>query len=116
VKRHAFDPFSFVLGLAFAALGLFFLIGDRTAADIGWDWMWPIPVVVLGLLFVISAGRRLMPRPRGPRREGRPHARRGRRTRTRLIAFVAVTVGFGVGRRPVAPVRALLTRRGLLDG
>jgi hypothetical protein len=25
------------------------------------DWMWPIPVVVLGLLFVISAGRRLMP-------------------------------------------------------
>jgi len=61
VKRHAFDPFSFVLGLAFAALGLFFLIGDRTAADIGWDWMWPIPVVVLGLLFVISAGRRIMP-------------------------------------------------------
>ena len=62
MKRHAFDPFSFVLGLAFAALGLFFLIGDRTAADIGWDWMWPIPVVVLGLLFVISAGRRLMPK------------------------------------------------------
>jgi hypothetical protein len=23
--------------------------------------MWPIPVLVLGLLFVISAGRRLMP-------------------------------------------------------
>jgi hypothetical protein len=69
VKRHAFDPFSFVLGLAFAALGLFFLIGDRTAADIGWDWMWPIPVVVLGLLFVISAGRRLMP-VREPEVEG----------------------------------------------
>ena len=50
-----------MLGLTFAALGLFFLIGDRMAADIGWDRMWPIPVVVLGLLFVISAGRRLMP-------------------------------------------------------
>ena len=69
MKRHAFDPFSFVLGLSFAALGLFFLIGDRTAADIGWDWMWPIPVVVLGLLFVISAGRRLMPE-REPALEG----------------------------------------------
>ena len=36
MKRHEFDPTSFVLGLAFAALGLFFLLGDRTAADIGW--------------------------------------------------------------------------------
>jgi len=69
MKRHAFDPTSFVLGLAFAALGLFFLVGDRTAADIGWKWMWPIPVVVLGLLFVISAGRRLMP-SREPALEG----------------------------------------------
>ena len=60
MKRHAFDPTSFVLGLAFAALGLFFLVGDRTAADIGWKWMWPVPVVLLGLLFVISATRRVM--------------------------------------------------------
>jgi hypothetical protein len=66
MKRHAFDPTSFVLGLAFAALGLFFLIGDRTAADIGWDRMWPIPVLVLGLLLVISAGRRLMPTEHPP--------------------------------------------------
>ena len=60
MKRHEFDPTSFVLGLAFAALGLFFLVGDRTAADIGWKWMWPVPVIVLGLLFVISATRRVM--------------------------------------------------------
>ena len=76
MKRHAFDPFSFVLGLAFAALGLIFLIGDRTAADIGWDWMWPIPVVVLGLLFVISAGRRLTPE-REPAFEGAEGAEPG---------------------------------------
>jgi cytochrome c-type biogenesis protein CcmH/NrfF len=49
-----------VLGLAFATLGLFFLVGDRTAADIGWEWMWPVPLVVLGLLFVISATRRVI--------------------------------------------------------
>jgi len=60
MKRHEFDPTSFVLGLAFAALGVFFLVGDRTAADIGWKWMWPVPLVVLGVLFVISATRRVM--------------------------------------------------------
>jgi len=60
MKRHPFDPTSFVLGLASAALGLFFLVGNRTAADIGWKWMWPVPLVVLGLLFVISATRRVM--------------------------------------------------------
>ena len=60
MKPHEFDPTSFVLGLAFAALGLFFLLGDRTAADIGWKWMWPVPLVLLGLLFVISATRRVM--------------------------------------------------------
>ena len=60
MKRHEFDPTSFVLGLAFAALGLFFLVGDRTAADIGWKWMWPVPLILLGLLFVIAATRRVM--------------------------------------------------------
>ncbi|HEV8056996.1 MAG TPA: hypothetical protein VGQ01_00685 [Actinomycetota bacterium] len=60
MKRHEFDPTSFVLGLAFAALGLFFLLGDRTAADIGWKWMWPVPLILLGLLFVIAATRRVM--------------------------------------------------------
>lgn len=49
-----------MLGLAFAALGLFFLVGDRTAADFGWKWMWPVLLVVLGVLFVISATRRVM--------------------------------------------------------
>ena len=58
MKRHEFDPTSLVLGVAFAALGLFFLVGDRTAADIGWKWIWPVPLVVLGVLFVISATRR----------------------------------------------------------
>jgi hypothetical protein len=42
------------------AHGLFFLVGDGTAADIGWRWMWPVPLVVLGWLFVISATRRVM--------------------------------------------------------
>jgi hypothetical protein len=61
MKRHPFDPISLVLGLTFGGLGLLFLIGERTAADIGWRWIWPFPFIVLGLLFVISAARRLAP-------------------------------------------------------
>lgn len=61
MKRHPFDPVSLVLGLTFGGLGLFFLIGERTAADMGWKWMWPFPFIVLGLLFVVSAARRLIP-------------------------------------------------------
>jgi len=64
MKRHAFDPISLVLGLAAAGLGLFFLVGDRSVADIGWEWLWPIAVVVIGALFVASAARRLIPRPK----------------------------------------------------
>ena len=62
MKRHPFDPISLVLGLAAAGLGLFFLVGDRSVADIGWEWLWPIAVVVIGALFVASAARRLIPR------------------------------------------------------
>ena len=50
----------FGLGLAFAALGLFLLVGDRTGADIGWKWIWLLPVVILGLLLVISATRQVI--------------------------------------------------------
>jgi hypothetical protein len=57
MKRHAFDPFSFVFGLAVAALGLYFLVGNRTAADLGATWIWPFPVLLVGLASVIYAVR-----------------------------------------------------------
>ncbi len=65
VKRHPFDPISFVLGLAFASLGLFFLFGDRSVADIGAQWIWPFPVLLVGVLAVVYAVRRMLP-PREP--------------------------------------------------
>jgi hypothetical protein len=61
MKRHAFDPFSFVFGLAVTALGLYFLIGNRTAADIGATWIWPFPVLLVGLASVMYAVRRMLP-------------------------------------------------------
>jgi hypothetical protein len=60
MKRHAFDPFSFVFGLAVTALGLYFLVGNRTAADLGATWIWPFPVLLVGLASVIYAVRAML--------------------------------------------------------
>ena len=57
MKRHPFDPFSFVFGLAVTALGLYFLIGNRTAADLGATWIWPFPLLLVGLASVMYAVR-----------------------------------------------------------
>jgi len=59
VKGHALDPFSFVFGLLFALLGLFFLTGDRSVADIGTTWIWPVTILTLGLLMVLYAAKRI---------------------------------------------------------
>jgi hypothetical protein len=62
MKRHAFDPFSFVFGLAVAGLGLYFLVGNRTAADLGATWIWPFPMLLVGLASVIYAVRAMRQR------------------------------------------------------
>src|SRR5207247_3047931 len=59
VKPHAIDPFSFVFGLLFALMRWFFLTGDRSLADIGSTSVWPVPLLALGLLMVLSAGKRI---------------------------------------------------------
>jgi hypothetical protein len=59
VKPHAVDPFSFVFGLLFALVGLFFLTGDRSLADLGSTWIWPVAILTLGLLIVLYAGKRI---------------------------------------------------------
>jgi hypothetical protein len=50
-----------VFGLAVTALGLFFLLGNRTAADLGPTWIWPFPVLLVGLAAVIYAVRAMRP-------------------------------------------------------
>jgi hypothetical protein len=59
VKPHTIDPFSFVFGLLFALSGLFFLTGDRSVADIGSTWIWPVTILTLGLLMVLYAAKRI---------------------------------------------------------
>ena len=59
MKPHAVDPFSFVFGLLFALMGLFVLTVDRSVADLGSTWIWPVAILALGLLMVLYAGKRI---------------------------------------------------------
>jgi hypothetical protein len=60
VKRHAFDPVSFVFGLLFAFLAVFVLTGN-TLGDFWPTWAVTLPAMAVGLLVVLYAARRLVP-------------------------------------------------------
>jgi hypothetical protein len=76
VRRHAFDPISFVFGLLFAFLAVFVLSGN-TLADLYPLWVWTLPAMAVGLLVVLYGVRRLMASPvdrnaRGERSDDSP--------------------------------------------
>ncbi len=86
MKRHAIDPLSFVFGSVFALIGFFFVTGDRSVADIGSTWIWPVTILTLGLLMVLYAAKRIhagMARPQSeevavhPELENEPRASGG---------------------------------------
>ena len=62
MKRHAFDPASFVLGLLFAFLAVFVLSGNDLA-DLYPLWVWTLPAMAVGLLVVLYGVRRLLSSP-----------------------------------------------------
>jgi hypothetical protein len=59
MKRHPLDPLSLVFGLLFTAIALAFLGGDRSVADLGAAWLWPIPIITIGLLMLLYGAKRL---------------------------------------------------------
>jgi len=58
VKRHPLDPFSLVFGATFALLGGLFLLGSPDVTRLHLQWVWPIPLIAVGLLIVALAVRR----------------------------------------------------------
>jgi hypothetical protein len=50
LNRHPFDPFSFVFGFAFAALGVVLLDTRVDIADLSGRWLLPLPIMFFGLL------------------------------------------------------------------
>ncbi len=57
MHRHRLDPLSLVAGVAFASLGIVLMIGRTDVASLHLDKIWPIPVIVLGVLIILLAVR-----------------------------------------------------------
>lgn len=67
MRRHRFDPYSFVFGLAFTVLGAAFLDTDLDVADFARAGWLPVPAVGLGVfLLAVGLDRARSPRPAGP--------------------------------------------------
>ena len=74
MKRHRFDPFSFVFGAFFLTIGATFLFGSSRAGEVHPARLWPAALAVVGVTLAFSAvGRVLRPAPEGvPAPEGGP--------------------------------------------
>ena len=57
MKRHGLDPFSLVFGAAFVLLGLTFLLTRADVSAFHLEWLWPIPLIVMGGLIIFLAAR-----------------------------------------------------------
>jgi hypothetical protein len=55
VKRHEIDPISLVFGLMFAASGALFMSANFDFSDVRGEWVWPIPLVLIGIALLVSA-------------------------------------------------------------
>ena len=67
MRRHRLDPFSLVFGVCFAALGLGTMIGHWDVTSWKLPWVWPLPIIAIGLVIVVMAARRERPeRPTPP--------------------------------------------------
>ncbi len=52
MNKHAFDPVSFLFGMLFAALGVYLATGTTDLSAFEDERIWPLFLIVAGLLFV----------------------------------------------------------------
>jgi cytochrome c-type biogenesis protein CcmH/NrfF len=57
MKRHRLDPFSLVFGATFAIVGALFLFPRIDVVDLRLHWIWPVPLIVLGVLIIALSMR-----------------------------------------------------------
>lgn len=58
MRRHTFDPVSFILGALFGAVGLTFLFGNADLGNLHLAVLWPVPLILVGMLMLISTIQR----------------------------------------------------------
>jgi len=58
MNRHRIDLLSLFFGLMFAGIGGVFLVGGVDVTDLGADWIWPLPLILAGLMILAAAFRR----------------------------------------------------------
>ena len=59
MKRHRFDPFSFLFGALFVTVGATFLFGSTRVGDVHPARLWPAALAVVGATLVFMAAARL---------------------------------------------------------
>ena len=52
MRKHRLDPFSLVFGATFASIGGLFLFARADVQDLHLKWIWPLPLIVLGVLII----------------------------------------------------------------
>ena len=66
MKRHRLDPFSLVFGATFSLLGGLFLFARTDVEDLHLKWIWPVPLIVLGVLIIAISIRESRPKTSEP--------------------------------------------------
>lgn len=55
MKRHAFDPLSFLAGLVLGAIGLAYLLAEQAGWDVDSRWVLPLALIGLGVAGIAGA-------------------------------------------------------------
>lgn len=55
MRRHELDPLSLVFGLMLTAAGALFLSANVEFTDLHGEWLWPVPLVIVGVVMLVSA-------------------------------------------------------------
>lgn len=58
MERHPLDVLSLVFGVVFAGLGLLFLAGGLDLSEVPTAAVWPVPLILLGLVLAAVGARR----------------------------------------------------------
>lgn len=62
MRRHAFDPTSFIAGAVFVTIGLVFALADDPwhlfAVGIDWRWLGPVVLIGIGAAILLPVVRR----------------------------------------------------------